>query len=546
ERLMEELWHDHIVEDANLTVAISLLRKALANNGSGGDEFIETIPRVGYRFVGEAREVIEPVAGGSNGHIGHQRPDTEIEPTPSGAIAGASAPIEEKPAARFSRKAKWFGGLAAAAVLLLGAGAVYEMQSRREPVDAPSITSVAVLPLKTLSGGTDDYLVDGLTEGLINSLSRLEGLKVISRGSVFPYKNQEIDPHEVGRRLGVMAIVEGSVQMSGENARVLLRLVSTRDGNVLWATETSDQPQRDLFRLQDGLARSVSAALRPALAAGSAARPLHGQTTVAEAYQAYLKGRFFWNKRTFDDLEKSILYFNQAIEQDPTYALAYAGLADSYALLNYYGGSDPAQSYAKARRAAEQALEIDESQSEVHTSLAYIKRAYDWDWAGAEREFKRAIELNANYATAHFWYGEFLTYFGRFEEGIAEIQRAEELDPLSPIISGSLGWAYYMARQHDRALAQLQKTLDLDRNYAMTHFILGMAYEGKGRYPEAIAAYLKSQEISPLGPGIVGLGHAYAVSGREAEARLIFEELKERMAKNQSQPTSLMIVAAGL
>ncbi|MDQ3547034.1 MAG: tetratricopeptide repeat protein [Verrucomicrobiota bacterium] len=389
-------------------------------------------------------------------------------------------------------------------------------------------------------------MVDGLTEGLIHSLSRLKDLKVISRSSVFVFKNKEINPQEVGRRLGVMGLIEGSVQKRDNRARVLLRLVSTKDGKVLWSTETSEQPMNDLLKVENGLAQKVSAALRPQLEKEQAAKLARGQTQVPEAHQAYLKGLYFWNKRTFDDLEKSVSYFKQAIEKDPGYALAHAGLANAYALLNYYGGSEPDQTYPKAREAAQRAIKLDPSLAQAHTALAYIMRAYDWDWAGAEREFQRAIALNPNYATAHFWYGEQLSLLGRFDEGIAEIQRAEEIDPLSPIISGSVGWAYHMARQPDRAIAQLQKALELDPNYAMTHFYLGMAYEGKGMSEEAIAAYRKSQEISPLGPGIVGLGHAYAASGRHDEARRILQQLVERVAHHQARPTGVAIVAAGL
>jgi tetratricopeptide (TPR) repeat protein len=234
------------------------------------------------------------------------------------------------------------------------------------------------------------------------------------------------------------------------------------------------------------------------------------------------------------------------LEKDPNYALAYAGLADSYALLNYYGASAPSDSFPRAREAAEKALKIDDTLAEAHASTAYIKRAYEWDWAGAEREFKRAIELNPNYATAHFWYGEDLTYLGRFDEGIAEIQRAEELDPLSPIISGSVGWAFHMARQPDQAIDQLRKTLQMDPDFAMTHFYLGMAYEGKQMYQEAIAEYRKANDLSTADPGLVGLGHAYAMSGNIGAAQEVLDELKRRAEKNQTRPSSVAIVYAGL
>lgn len=542
ERLIEALWPDAIVEDSNLSVAISHLRKALAEHGGNSEQFIETIPRVGYRFVGEARETIEPVftANGdepvlSNGSAAAIQLEPILEPK--------SQVVETHGGLDHSRR--WLAALAAIAAI---AGAFLAYQAVRE--DAPfkpgSISSVAVLPLKGLTGSAgDDYLVDGLTEDLIHSLSKIRDLKVISRGSVFHFRNQEIDPEQIGRRLRVSALVEGSVQQKGDRAFVLLRLVRTKDGKVLWSTQTSADTVADLFQVEDGLAQSLTVALRPELAEKSASL-FAREPTSPEALQAYLKGVYFLNKRTADDLERSIIYFKQAIERDPKYALAYAGLADAHALLNYYGGARADESYPPARQAAERALELDESLAQAHASLAYIKRAYDWDWAGAEREFKRAIELNPNYATAHFWYGEQLSLLGRFEEGIAEISRAAEIDPLSPIISASLGWAYHMAGKPDLAIAQLEKTLELDRNYAMTHFYLGMAYEGKGMYGDAINAYAKSQEISPLGPGIVGLGHAYGMSERRGEAERILQELKERVEKHQARPTGMAIVAAGL
>jgi len=410
-----------------------------------------------------------------------------------------------------------------------------------------TVRSVAVLPLKNVTGNPEnEYLTDGLTETLISSLSKTEGLKVISRGSVFAFKGKEIDPREVGRQLGVMTIVEGGLVKSEGAARVSVQLVSTTDGRVLWSGESFDDSFNNVFRLENELIRSVAAAIRPKLGSEQEYRITKRYTESPEAYQLYLKGRYFWNERTEADIKKAIHYFNHALEKDPNYALAYAGLADSYALLNYYNGSRPSDSFPKARELAEKALKIDDSLSEAHAALGYVKRAYDWDWTGAEREFKRAIELNPNYATAHFWYGEHLTYLGRFDQGIAEIKHAEELDPLSQIISGSVGWALHMARQPDRAIEQLRKTLQMDPEFSMTHFYLGMAYEGKEMYQEAITEYRKSEEISPAGPGIVGLGHAYAMSGMKEEAQTILDEVKERVANNQARPSAVAIVYAGL
>ncbi len=434
---------------------------------------------------------------------------------------------------------------ALAGCLVIAVAATLYYRATR-PAGVRNIRSVAVLPLKNLTGGpADEYLVDGLTEGLISEVSKIPNLKVICRGSVFAFKDKEIDPQAVGKRLGVVSLLEGSVRKNKDSTHVDIRLVSADDSRVLW-TLSADRPLNDFVAIEDELARGISAALRPALKMPAAQRVAKTHTPNSEAYQCYLKGRFLWNKRTAEDIRKSIDYFNQAIEADPGYPLAYAGLADAFALLNYYDGSRPSESFPKSARAAEKALQIDDTLAEAHASLAYTKRAYEWDWAGAEREFRRAIELNPNYATAHFWYGEHLVYLGRFEEGIAEIKRAEELDPLSMIISGSLGWAFHMARQPDRAIAQVRKTLDLDPNFSMTHFYLGMAYEGKEMYREAIAAYQKAAELSPKGPGIVGLGHAYAKLGMKDEAQAVLTELKQRVENNQARPSAPAIVCAGL
>jgi eukaryotic-like serine/threonine-protein kinase len=447
------------------------------------------------------------------------------------------------------RNPKLAAATAAASCSAIAAAFLFFSHNRLPPQSSLSETvrSVAVLPLKNVTGNPEnEYLTDGLTEALISSLSKTEGLKVISRGSAFAFKGKEIDPREVGRQLGVMTIVEGGLVKSEGAARVSVQLVSTTDGRVLWSGESFDHSFGNVVRLENELIRSVAAAIRPKLGNEQESRITKRYTESPGAYQLYLKGRYFWNERTEADIKKAIHYFNHALEKDPNYALAYAGLADSYALLNYYDGSPPSDSFPKARELAEKALKIDDTLAEAHASLAYVKRAYDWDWAGAEREFKRAIELNPNYATAHFWYGEQLTYLGRFDQGIAEIKHAEELNPLSQIISGSVGWAFHMARQPDRAIEQLRKTLGMDPGFPMTHFYLGMAYQGKQMYDAAIDEYRKSAELSPLGPGIVGLGHAYAMSGMRDDMQKVLNELMKRVEKNQARPTAVAIVYAGL
>jgi serine/threonine-protein kinase len=407
--------------------------------------------------------------------------------------------------------------------------------------------SIAVLPFDNQNGDPDsEYISDGLTESIINSLTELPDLRVIARSSVFRYKGRETDPVAFGNALGVRAVLTGRIMQRGDNLTVSVELVDVRDNKQLWG-EQYERKVSDLLAVQRDIAQEISSNLRTKISGEVQQRVTKHYTENAAAYQLYLKGRYAWNKRTGEGLRKSVEYFNQAIELDPNYALAYAGLADAYVLFSGYSVSTPQDSYPKAKAAARRALELDDHLAEAHTALGLELFAYEWNSAESSREFRRAIELNPNYTTAHHWYGnQNLLYTGRFNEAIAEMKRAQELDPLSLIINADLGDTYFYARQYDKAIEQLRKTIEMDRGFYYAHYELGMAYHMKGSFAEAIAAYKQARQLNKDPRVLALLGHAYAVSGSRDEALGILDQLKE-IANQQYVPAyNFATVYAGL
>jgi TolB-like protein/Flp pilus assembly protein TadD len=417
-------------------------------------------------------------------------------------------------------------------------------QSPRKPID-----SIAILPLANACedpGG--EYLSDGITESLINSISQLPKLRVVPRSTVFRYKGLDVDPQSAGRELGVRAVLTGRVCQIGETLMVQAELVDVAREAQLWG-ERYRRKMTDIFDVQDEIAREITERLRLKLTAEQKRRLNRRHTVNHEAYQAYLKGRYYWNKRTEDGLKRSAQYFQQAVDIDPCYAQAYAGLADSYALpgIAEYGLLPPKEAMPKARAAATKALEIDRTLAEAQTTLAHVRAFYDWDWAGAEQEFRRAIELNPDYAFSHHWYALYLAAMGRHEEAIAEEERAQEIDPLSLIINKNVGTILYYAGQLDRSIRQYQKALDLDPDFARTHFYLGLAYAQKGMYAEAVAEYQKALEVSGGGTVLTALlGHAHALSGRHDEAARLIGELEEESKERYVPAFNIALIYVGL
>jgi serine/threonine-protein kinase len=349
-----------------------------------------------------------------------------------------------------------------------------------------TIDSVAVLPLTNATGDASaDWLADGLTESVIYKLSQMPNLKVIARSTVFRYKGRDVDAAQAARELGVRAILTGRVTQRGDDLTVSAELIDTHEGKLLWG-ERYERKMADANAVQQEIARAVSDRLRPKMSGEERGQIAKSGTANTEAYQLYLKGRFYWNKRTEDDLKKSIDFFQQAVALDPNYAQAYAGLADAYEVLPSYSDLPPEETYLKSKTAAQKAIELDPTLAEPHAALGGDLSEHDWDFAGAERELKRAIELNPNYATAHQWYAEFLGMMGRFDEASAEAKRAQQLDPQSPIINTMVGEMYREARWYDEAVAQFRKTLEIDPNFAQAHELLGIAYVNQGKFEEAI------------------------------------------------------------
>jgi TolB-like protein/DNA-binding winged helix-turn-helix (wHTH) protein/Flp pilus assembly protein TadD len=575
DELMRRVWPDAVVEENNLTVNISALRRSLAES-PGEHRYVVTVPGRGYQFVADVRQLggeqglqSEPHALGYSGiaEINAARATGNSEAkllsrsngsaVESGAAQVAAARTNRASHTHTLSSAEYIGGeikrhkrgvlflLAAllATTIIVSYLAYSRYLASRSKV---GITSIAVLPFANNTGDPNaEYLSDGISESLINSLSQLPGVKVIARSSAFAYKGKESDLKEVANALGVEAILTGRVTQRGENLSISVELVDARDKTQVWG-EQYDRKMSDLLAIQREIALEIVDKLKLKVSAAEKGLAKH-YTESNEAYQLYLKGRFYWDKRTAEAVKKSIEYFNQAIEKDPSFALAYAGLADCYVVPAIR--IPPREAMPKAKAAAMRALELDETLAEAHASLGRVLASYDWDWKGAEKEYKRAIELNPRYAVAHQWYGGYLAVTGRSNEAVEERKRALELDPLSLIINAELGMAFYYAREYDQAIEQFKKTLELDQNFPPTRAFLLAAYEQKGMYNEAIAEFKKAlplRGISEVGFLRAGLGHIYAVSGKKTEARKLLAELKQLSEQGYVPAPGLALIHAGL
>jgi tetratricopeptide (TPR) repeat protein len=370
-------------------------------------------------------------------------------------------------------------------------------------------------------------------------------LKVMARSTVFRYKSQVADPQEIGRALGVPSVLSGRMLQLGDTLIIGVELVRVADGSQVWG-EQYRRKLSDIFELQEEIAKEISEELRLKLSGEEKERLTKRYTKNTQAYDLYLKGLYHWNKRTPDGLRIAIGYFREAIATDPNYALAYAGLAHCYILLTSITGIPSDDTYPKAKAAAIRALEIDDALAEAYVPLAYIKFFHDWDWAGAETEYKKAIELNCNYATARNYYSICLVYMGRFDEAFEQYETALQLDPLSLPTSSALGWALYSARRYDEAIAQCKKTIEMDPNFARTHLYLGEIYVQKRMYDEAIAEFHTAERLSGELWARVELAHAYAASGRRGEAEEIIDQLRRQPAQSNVSPYQMAIIYAGL
>ena len=518
--LMKRVWPDTFVEEGNLTQNISLLRKALGETPDG-TQFIETVPRRGYRFVAEINETVDLESG--------------VLPVTSPVLSMAM-PVETTVAATVRRRTPAFA-LAAGVVVVSLIGLFY-FTSWGKAESTSAIQSIAVLPFVDESADPDaEYINDKIAESLINSLSKLPQLRVVPRSVVESYKGRQIDPRKVGQELNVRAVVTGRMRRHGDIISIQADLVDLENVAQLWG-QHYDHRMSDVLLVQDDISRDIFENLRLKLNVE--------EKKQLEAYRLYLKGRNAWNKRTGDALQEAIAFFNQAIEIDPNYGAAHAGLADCYNMLVVYGRLQPKEGFPKAKEAAARALEIDESSAEAHSSMAFIKFRWDWDRAGTEREFQTAIKLKPAYAPAHQWYSSYLVAVERFDEAIAEAKRTEELEPLSFVASSHLGWIYYLSGQNDKAIEQCRKILELDPSSFPARRYLGLAYEAKGMYAEAITEFQTGVKLSGSPLMLALLGHAYAVAGKKTEARQVLSDLQQLQEQRYVSPYTVAAIYAGL
>ena len=411
------------------------------------------------------------------------------------------------------------------------------------------IRSLAVLPLDNLSGdASQNYFADGMTDELITDLAQISALRVISRTSVMVYKGARKPLPQIARELNVDAVVEGTVLRSGDQVRITAQLIEASTDKHLWS-QSYEGELRDTLALQNRVASAIADQIRINLTPQEQAALKNVKVVNPEAYESYLKGRYFWNKRTADGLKVALAYFNQAIEEDPKYAQAYSGLADTYALLGdwQYAVMTPKEAFPKAKAAAIKALELDSALGEAHNSLAFVLDGFDWDLDSGGKEFRRAIELNPGYATAHHWYAWHLSLLGRYDEAIAEMRKAENLDPLSLIINADLAELLVLAHSYDESIRQSRKTIEMDPNFALAHNQLAQAYLQEHRYEEAVAELQKAVQLSGDSPTcIANLARAYVASGKRSEALKLLSDLKKRSNSGYSNASEIAMIYASL
>ena len=533
EELSSKLWPNTIVDfDHGLNKAVAKIREALGDSAEN-PRFIETVARRGYRFLADVTVT------------GHGQPQIVAQVSSPGS--GTSLPSLAEAGTSPRRPTRAWRLLGLGLGLLLVAVLSWSLYPRSP--SAPAIRSLAVLPLENLSGDpSQDYFAQGMTDELITRLAQISALRVISRTSVMAYRGVRKSLPEIARELNVEAVVAGSVLLSGERVRVTAQLVQVPTDAPMWA-QSYEEDLQDTLALQGKVARDIAEQIRVALNVQERSALEKSKAVNPEAYEAYLKGRYFWNKRTGDGLTRAIEYFNQAIEKEPIYAEAYSGLADSYALSGdwEYGVLSPQDAFLKARAAATKALALDESLADAHTSLAFALDLYGWDWEAAETEYKRAIKLNPGYATAHHWYAWHLMVMGRNSEGISELRKAQSLDPLSLIISADLADALCIAHLYDEAVQQGRKTLEMEPNFAVAHYELGQAFEQKHMHDEAIAEFQRAIALSGhSGAFDSNLAYVYAVSGRKDEAIKIVKDLEARHDQNPVADANVALIYVGL
>lgn len=540
EELHSILWPAAMVNDfeLGLNTCIKELRGVLSDSATE-PRYIQTLPKVGYRMVRSVTiepltEVIEPAANSAES-VTEQPPRSTSDLDPQRSTA-----------------ATWKWALAGALALLLITGAfAYLRWSRARQLATASTarTMLAVLPFENLTGDpAQDYFSDGLTEEMITQLGRLDPqhLGLIARTSAMHYKNDHKGLADISKELGVQYVLQGSVRRDAGNVRITAELIQAKDQTHIWSEEY-DRQLSSLLTVQSEIAQQIAREIKLTLRGEqSAPPPAVLSPSSYQAYDLYLEGRYFWNKRTPQSLLRAAEYFQQSIDKDPNYARSYAGLADSYAMMSSYDVLPPTAAMPKARAAAQTAVKLDDRLAEAHVSLAVIAQNYDWDWAAAEKEYRRAIELDPNYATAHHWYAEYLALTGRFDEAFVEIERARQLDPLSLIIAADRGALFYFSRQYAPAVAQFRSVLDMEPDFPRAGLVI-YAYVQQGKYPEALAAlgHARQNRENPWDPALEA--YVLARSGKPDEARQELAKFKAAAWPQEqiSQPLAVAYIGLG-
>jgi TolB-like protein/DNA-binding winged helix-turn-helix (wHTH) protein/Flp pilus assembly protein TadD len=539
EELQKKLWPaDTFVDfDHGLNKAISKIREALSDSAES-PRFVETVARRGYRFLADVKKADAAIV---------DSPDLVRLRHPL-AESGDRPDLAGKPAMpKYLLSSPTWKISAFVLLLLLVSLAAWKFHSSNRP--SLAIRSLAVLPLESLSSdASQDYFADGMTDELISDLGQISALRVISRTSVMPYKRTRKPLPQIARELNVDAVVEGTVLRSGDQVRITAQLIEASADKHLWSQSYQGE-LRDTLALQNQVARAIADQIRINVNPQEQAALKSVKVVNPEAYESFLKGRYFWNKRTADSLRVALAYFSQAIDEDPKYAPAYSGLADTTALLGdwQYAVMNPTEALPKAKAAAIKALELDGALGEAHNSLAFCLDGFDWDFDAAGKEFRRAIELNPSYATAHHWYAWHLSLLGRYDEAIAEMRKAENLDPLSLIINADLAELLVLAHSYDESIRQSRKTIEMDPNFALAHNQLAQAYLQKHMNDEAVAELQKAAELSGGSPTVLAnLARAYAASGKRGEAIKLLNELKKRSNSIYSHGSEIAVIYAAL
>jgi TolB-like protein/DNA-binding winged helix-turn-helix (wHTH) protein/Flp pilus assembly protein TadD len=550
EHLRNRLWANESFGDFDqaVNIAIGKLRSVLGDSAER-PRYIETLPKRGYRFIAEVTFIdLEARAGGQVS----VSPEFSAQTSPASASGPVQldAPLQTATVAETSQRRRWTTGrILLAATLGLGAS-VLAFWLVSSWIHRPTIIrSLAVLPLENFSGDTSqDYFADGMTDELITELAQLRALRVVSRTSVMIYKGTRKSLPEIARELNVDAVVEGSVLRSGDQVRITAQLIQLPADKHLWA-ESYQGNVRDTLAVQNRVARAIAEEIRIEVSPRERAALTRAMEIDPEPYEAYLKGRYFWNKRTPEGLKTAVGYFNEAVAKDPNYAAAYSGLADTYALLGdwQYSVMTPKEAMPLALSAARRALELDDSLAEAHASLGFCLEGFNWDFAAADKEFQRAIELNPGYATAHHWYAWHLSLIGQNREAIAEMKKAQSLDPVSPVVNADLAELLLISHLPDESIEQSRKTIGMNPGFAFAHNQLALAYIQKQMFDEAIVEL--NEAIKLIGDNpifLANLARAYAESNRRENAAKLLDNLKKRSVPSSPLVTEIAMIYTAL